>query len=66
MVRSRFRDNTFSDFYQIIRGVREATGTLASGRVKSCRLKPGLLKPRLLKNEGACNELDVCDATRKR
>ena len=35
MVRSQFRDNDFSDFYQIIRGLREATGTLAGARVKN-------------------------------
>jgi hypothetical protein len=29
MVRSRFRDNDFSDFCQAIRGLREASGTLA-------------------------------------
>jgi hypothetical protein len=26
MVRSRFRDNNFRDFYQLVRGLREATG----------------------------------------
>jgi hypothetical protein len=38
MVRSRFRDNNFSDFYQAIRGLREASGALAGDRVKTARI----------------------------
>ena len=37
MVRSRFRDNDFGDFYQTIRGLREATGALAGDRAKTAR-----------------------------
>lgn len=35
MVRSRFNGQDFSDFYQLIRGLREAAGTLASDRVNN-------------------------------
>ena len=35
MVRSRFRDNNSSDFYQIIRGLGEAIGALAGDGVKN-------------------------------
>jgi hypothetical protein len=35
MVRSRFNGQDFSDFYQLIRGLREASGALAGDRVKN-------------------------------
>ncbi|HEX8649907.1 MAG TPA: hypothetical protein VF708_03635 [Pyrinomonadaceae bacterium] len=38
MVRSRFRDNNFSDFYQPVRGLREATGASADDASKTARI----------------------------